>query len=150
LSQEFYRLEGQGAADENTRTRQAETIMALGFQAPGRKPDAAPQVQRSRDGLMPDRWTGMAHQELWGYQRPFDKNSPSRLTGDHFSMADHRRDYKIFEATPVNKRRNTFRLDPAPWDTNIVDTVETVPPRTAGYDITEAQNAPTSRSFRLA
>lgn len=44
-----------------------------------------------------------------------------RLSGDHFSMADHRRDYPVYEMAPAITRRNTFRLEPTAWDNNLVD-----------------------------
>lgn len=53
---------------------------------------------------------------LWG--------SPRALNGEHFSMADHRRTYDIHGTQPVRTWRNTYRIDPTPWDSNIVD----VPP----------------------
>lgn len=44
------------------------------------------------------------------------------LNGVHFSMADHRRDYPILGMEPPRKiRRNTYRIEPEPWDTNLVD-----------------------------
>ncbi len=68
------------------------------------------------------------------FLRPFDQlskgNGARQFNGMHFSMADHRRTYEIGGMIPqsIRDRRNTFRLDPAPWDTNIVD----MPPAT-GY-----------------
>jgi hypothetical protein len=39
-------------------------------------------------------------------------------------MADHRREYPILGMAPVNSRRNTYRVEPTPWDINIVDKVD--------------------------
>jgi hypothetical protein len=59
------------------------------------------------------------------FWRPFETNQPKmgarRLNGIHFSMADHRRDYEILGMEPAKTRRNTYRLEPTPWDTNLVD-----------------------------
>jgi hypothetical protein len=55
------------------------------------------------------------------YTRSFDHATPDRFTGNHFSLADHRRNYTILGMAPVVSWRNTYRQDPAPWDVNIVD-----------------------------
>lgn len=46
---------------------------------------------------------------------------PLHLTGIHFSMADHRRDYPVLGMEPVRTWRNTYRINPAPFDTDMVD-----------------------------
>src|SRR3546814_8656870 len=63
--------------------------------------------------------------------RPFDSlnrnyanvsiGSARQLNGQHFSMADHRREYPILGIKPNHLRRNTYRLDPSPWDADLVD-----------------------------
>jgi len=63
------------------------------------------------------------------FTRSFDHTTPDRFTGDHFSMADHRRNYPVLGMAPVISKRNTYRADPAPWDTNIVD----YPPASNAY-----------------
>jgi len=64
----------------------------------------------------------------YSFTRPFDQlskgNGARSLTGIHFSMADHRRDYEILGMRPWSAHRNTFRVDPAPWDADMYD----VPP----------------------
>lgn len=55
------------------------------------------------------------------FTRPFDQHAARRLNGTHFSMADHRRDYPIMGMRPAGSRRNTFRADPVPWDSDLVD-----------------------------
>lgn len=55
------------------------------------------------------------------FTRPFDQTPARHLNGQHFSMADHRRQYPILGMQPVVRRRNTFRTEPAPWDTDLVD-----------------------------
>lgn len=91
-------------------------------------------------------WRGMGH---GGPQ-----DTPNELNGIHFSMADHRREYPVLGMQPQKKpgagTRNTYRLEPAPWDSNIVDVP---PPAAQGLPLAEIQ-APTgptslSRSGRL-
>lgn len=59
------------------------------------------------------------------FTRPFDQlskgNGARNLNSMHFSMAAHRRTYDVHGMAPQRTRRNTFRLEPAPWDTDIVD-----------------------------
>jgi hypothetical protein len=75
--------------------------------------------------------------------------SARTFNGQHFSMADHRRNYEILGMRPVQSRRNTYRLEPAPWDVDVVDlpprSSETIPDaRIRSVSIPEA-----SRSYRL-
>jgi hypothetical protein len=70
--------------------------------------------------------TNLMAPKTYAYTRPFDSGglpkSPTKLfNGIHFSMADHRRNYQIYGMKSPATRRNTYRLDPAPWDQNIVD-----------------------------
>jgi hypothetical protein len=71
-----------------------------------------PEEPRPTNRMAPNRWI---------YTRPFDQHAAHRLNGIHFSMADHRRQYPIMGMQPITTRRNTYRLDPGPWDTDIVD-----------------------------
>lgn len=59
----------------------------------------------------------------WSFTRPM-WGGPRDLTGMHFSMADHRRNYPILGMQPVRNWRNTYRLPPLPYDLDMVD----VPP----------------------
>lgn len=100
--------------------------------------------------------TGMSPR-TYSFTRPFDQfnrgsgiglvGSARRLNGLHFSMADHRRNYPILGMAPPMSRRNTYRLEPPPWDTDIVD----LPPETlipsARIQSVEVPTAP--RSYRL-
>lgn len=47
--------------------------------------------------------------------------SARQFNGTHFSMADHRRTYDVEAWAPVRTPRNTYRIEPTPWDTNVVD-----------------------------
>ncbi len=55
------------------------------------------------------------------FTRPFDQDYARRLNGNHFSMADHRRNYPILGMAPPSRLRNTFRQEPGPWDDDLVD-----------------------------
>jgi hypothetical protein len=55
------------------------------------------------------------------FTRPFAKDVARFFNGMHFSMADHRRDYDILGMAPPRARRNTYRVEPQPWDIDIVD-----------------------------
>ena len=71
------------------------------------------------------RWTMKLGPRSYSFWRPFGtglpKSGAKEFNGLHFSMADHRRDYEIYGMEPVRNRRNTYRIEPTPWDTNIVD-----------------------------
>lgn len=75
-------------------------------------PDRRPQdVNRPTAHMSPANYSFL--RPMWG--------GPKELTGDHFSMADHRRNYPILGTQPVRTWRNTYRVDPDPWDTDLVD-----------------------------
>lgn len=92
----------------------------------------------------------------YSFLRPFMTGQPKmgqrELNGVHFSMADHRRNYEILGMAPQRKpgsgTRNTYRLDPQPWDENIVD----MPPQDTGPISVEVPTVNvdySSRSWRL-
>lgn len=98
----------------------------------------------------------------YSFTRPFDQfnrnyadvqiGSSRHLNAMHFSMADHRRDYPILGMKPNHNRRNTYRLDPAPWDADVVDMPPPVEPnvtpaRLQSVDVIRA--AEYGRAFRL-
>lgn len=92
----------------------------------------------------------------YSFTRPFDQgtkgNGARTLNGQHFSMADHRRDYPILGIRPWSAHRNTYRVDPAPWDADMYD----VPPQSTMGDVTSGRiqavdvpNDSGNRSYRL-
>lgn len=106
----------------------------------------------------PSRWTATMSPHTYKFWRHMGtgqpKDTPRALTGVHFSMADHRRDYPILGMSAQRKpgagTRNTYRLTPPPWDSSIVDVP---PPASNGLPAAELQ-APTvstslTRSGRL-
>ena len=91
----------------------------------------------------------------YSFLRPFKhglgKGSvPNALNGQHFSMADHRRNYEIGGMQPATSRRNTYRIEPTPWDTDIVDVPPNVAPVAAQARIQSREVAYGTRNFRLA
>ncbi len=67
------------------------------------------------------------------FWRPFGHGlpkagTPRNFNGQHFSMADHRRNYEIGGMAPASSRRNTYRIEPTPWDSDIVDVPPDVSP----------------------
>lgn len=80
---------------------------------------AAPDPRRTPPDTI--RLTNLLSPHRYSFTREFDQRFEHHLTGQHFSMADHRRNYPILGMNPTPVRRNTYRIDPAPWDTNIVD-----------------------------
>ena len=122
------------------------------------------EEKKDRYKIGPDpRWNPPAETRIteamaprsYSFTRPFDqaaKGNGARLfNGMHFSMADHRRDYDILGMQPWGKRRNTYRVDPAPWDADMYDVP---PPDTVGTGMSariQAVEVPetSSRAYRL-
>jgi len=67
------------------------------------------------------RWTQGIGPSTYSFTRPFDQGYARTFNGNHFSMADHRREYEILGMEPVRSRRNTYRIEPGPWDVGVVD-----------------------------
>lgn len=100
---------------------------------------------------MQTRMTASMSPASYTFQRPFDQlekgNGARQLNGQHFSMADHRRNFPIAGMAPAQTYRNTYRASPAPWDANMYDA-------TPGQDLTngvvQSVEAPSStRNYRL-
>lgn len=94
------------------------------------------------------RWTEKLGPSNWSFTRPWDQlrkgNGARILNGVHFSMADHRRNYEIGGMRPWRANRNTYRLEPAPWDADMYD----VPPQeTMGNPRNARYQAPSSPDF---
>lgn len=75
----------------------------------------------------PEKWT-----PAWETMRPttyefardmWQWRGERQLNGTHFSMADNIRSYPLGGMRPANERnrRNTYRLNPPPWDEQMVD-----------------------------
>jgi hypothetical protein len=85
----------------------------------------------------------------YSFTRPFDQHSARQLNGMHFSMADHRREYEILGMAPVRTGRNTYRMEPVPWDVNIVDLPPDTSPDVPSARIRSTEVPAGSRSYRL-
>ena len=81
------------------------------------------------------------------FLRPFF-GGPVALNGEHFSMADHRRDYPILGTQPVRSWRNTFRITPAPHDADMVDVPPNDPTDVPAARIVSVE-VPNRNSWRL-
>jgi hypothetical protein len=84
------------------------------------------------------------------FTRPFDQHAARTFNGLHFSMADHRRTYDILGMEPVRSRRNTYRIEPPNWDTNITDAPPPMaPPSGRPVQAVEIPQPFEARSYRL-
>jgi len=95
------------------------------------------------------RVTQMLAPRGYSFTRPFDQHAARYLNGMHFSMADHRRNYEILGMAPQTRLRNTYRLEPVPWDINVVDMPPRTDPTTVQARLTSVELPPASRSYRL-
>lgn len=135
-------------AEPDTLQRSSvEQIQTTGFYGNPQPPGSNVPVVRSMPVGRPV--TDSSHPELYSFIRPFNQETERDFNGDHFSMADHKREYDIYGMQPVYQRRNTYRTEPAQWDTNIVDKVDTAEPVTYGYDATATPDRAPSSSYRL-
>jgi len=95
------------------------------------------------------RWTNRLSPHDYIFTRPFGQDTERWFTGDHFSMADHRRTYEIMGMAPPLYRRNTYRTDPVPWDVDRTDiptpSGSASPGRIIAYDLAPVSNS----SWRL-
>lgn len=85
----------------------------------------------------------------YSFTRPFDQHSARQFNGMHFSMADHRRNYEILGMAPIHRPRNTYRLEPIPWDMDIVDMPPPNNAATTQARLTDVNVPEPSRSYRL-
>lgn len=97
------------------------------------------------------RLTSIMAPRTYEFQRPYDQEIARLLTGAHISLANNRRNYDILIQTPAPHRRNTYRVEPGPWDTDIVDEA---PSATTGRPSERLEPIPipvgmVTRSYRL-
>lgn len=111
-------------------------------------PAAKPQAPNPRSIPSPEpRPTNRMSPHNYVFTRPFDQHSARQFNGMHFSMADHRRNYQILGMEPVRRRRNTFRAEPQPWDSDLVDMPNDVTYGRPGPIV--SFEVPATRNFRL-
>lgn len=122
------------------------------------------QTDRDRYRIGPDpRWnppvetrvtSGMSPRS-YAFWRPWDQgtkgNGARQFNGTHFSMADHRREYDILGIRPWSAHRNTYRVDPTPWDADQYDIPDSETVGTAYQGRVQAVELPNpdNRSYRL-
>lgn len=110
--------------DADTEQRHSvESIDADGWSTPaGINPGDKRWADNPRRTPPPEpRLTNRMAPRSYTFTRPFDQHAARQFNGEHFSMADHRRNYEILGMSPVRTMRNTYRIEPTPWDENIVD-----------------------------
>lgn len=131
--------------------RANETLNAIGWEeGKGARPQAP------NPNLIPvpeDRPTMRMSPMTFAYTRLFDQGMKGlgarEFNGMHMSMADHRRDYDIFGMTPPKSGRNTYRLTPAPWDTDIIDMPPESDPDNLNARFQDVEVPTRNRSWRL-
>lgn len=91
------------------------------------------------------RWTNRLSPHNYVFTRPFGQDYERYFNGSHFSMADHRRTYPILGMNPPPFKRNTYRADPTPWDTDLIDQPNPQPSYSQGrivaYDLPPMMNS---------
>lgn len=159
--EEFY-----GRRDANTKSRESVTEQqATGWQETKSgfgQPDPSAGAMRfapNPRSIPPaeSRITQLLSPANYSFVRPFMQGLPKMgardLNGVHFSMADHRRNYEILGMAPQRKpgsgSRNTYRLEPQPWDTGIVDMPPTNMDQPETVEMPTVDVAYQSRSWRL-
>lgn len=88
----------------------------------------------------------------YSFVRPFLTDTPKisarRFNGLHFSMADHSRNYEILGMAPPRSWRNTYRLEPTPWDGEVTD--YPAPSAVVAPQVISPNPEAPSRSWRLS
>lgn len=111
-----------------------------------------PEESRPTSRMAPRSYSFLRFFDQLNRQKGNDLLGSARtFNGMHFSMADHRRNYEILGMAPATSRRNTYRLEPAPWDVDIVDLPPTVEPTTVQSRVRSVEIPRTggTRSWRL-
>lgn len=105
---------------ETARRESVTTTQATGWaELKGSRTRAAdprwtpPPEPRPTQSMSPHRYV---------FTRPFDQDVMRMGNrGDHMSLATNRRNYPILLQQPIANHRNTYRVEPTPWDQDIVD-----------------------------
>lgn len=103
------------AVDSLNRTADERQI-STGWPIEQKKPVVGVIPEQVQD-IGPTRPTASMSPNTYLFMRPWER---PESTGEHFSLADHRRKYQIYGMAPRGGVGvNTYRLDPKPWDTNL-------------------------------
>lgn len=146
---------GQRDADEKSR-HSVEDIDANGWDETKGIGTERRWAPNPREIPPPEpRVTSRLFPRSYSFLRPFGHglgkgSTPNNFTGVHFSMADHRRNYEVGGMAPASSRRNTYRIEPTPWDTDIVDMPPNVAPMLPQARIQSVEVASGSRNWRLS
>jgi hypothetical protein len=103
-----------------------ETKQGFGYPSPVRGAHRFADDPRAKPPGEP-RVTSLLSPHSYIFTRPYGQDTikvgERSFNGHHFSMADHRRNYSdhLDGMAPTMRRRNTYRLNPAPWDAYLVD-----------------------------
>lgn len=120
-----------------------ETEIQNGWQIEQHR-DPVPQNIPMSVEQLPRRWTATLGPNTSWFTRDDHHRNPE-FTGEHFSLADHRRIYAIMGQKPQGRIGvNTFRAEPRPWDESLYTA-----PIMAASD-SPRSSVPRGRSFRAA
>lgn len=101
---------------DNINRRSDEFQISTGWNVKQSKPEIGVIPDQVQD-IGPTRPSAATGQNTYMFMRPWER---PESTGEHLSMADHRRKYEIYGMAPRGDVGvNTYRLDPKPWDTNL-------------------------------
>lgn len=104
----------RGIDDLNRRSD--EVSISTGWQIRQEKPVPGVIPEQVQD-IQPTRPTASMSPNTYLFIRPWER---PESTGEHLSMADHRRKYEIYGMAPRGDVGvNTYRLDPKPWDQHL-------------------------------
>lgn len=108
--------------EDDLHRRADETNVATGWHTLSGKtvPGVFPEQVQDIQGSRPTAFMGPNNQYI---TVPYGEGKvpPPPMTGEHISMADHRRKYEIYGMRPQGGTGvNTYRLAPKPWDDQLV------------------------------
>lgn len=128
---------------DNINRRADEVQISTGWNVQQRKPEIGVIPDQVQD-IGPSRPTASRGQNTYLFMRPWER---PESTGEHFSMADHRRKYEIYGMAPRGDVGvNTYRLDPKPWDQNLHYNPVPIEPETGTNSMGSIAG---NRSYRL-
>lgn len=142
-----------GVSEDFTRLEDAPRLEAVRAATHSPYEREWSETDRITAGTNPNRWRFWKE---WGTSDGVRKDAGSRyLNGEHYSMAQHNSLNPYGPSTdgmdPVMKRRNTYRIDPQPWDEGLNDAPTNTPMYpTGGPSLASAGDSTgLGRSFRL-
>lgn len=138
--------------DQDRKNRQADEVTTVGWNVQQQKVQApnVPEWSQERAPIRPTATQspdGYRFFRQWHLPRNIrDQNGEEDFQRNNISLADHRRTYPILGMRPTGKvGLNTFRLDPRPWDEELI--VQENTPSTEVSPLASANAG--NRSYRL-